>query len=236
MDKLEILLDMIEHPERYTDQQISDLLADEEIRKHYDVMVRLRGAYDVKKVKSERVNFRSSESNQARLNCRVVTKVSEAKSEKYILPEESDTVHKGNSYFSLFTFHFSSKKIAAIFIAVAFLGGIALAAYHFLSLKPENQSEEVTAPSLTGRVGGESSLVRFADLRLDSILAVVGSHYGRAVCFRDTQACGLRLHTTWNRTQPLDSFVVTLNEFEVLKLTDEHDTLFVESVAEEVVR
>jgi len=30
--------------------------------------------------------------------------------------------------------------------------------------------------------------------------------------------------------------VVTLNEFEVLKLTDEHDTLFVESVAEEVVR
>lgn len=213
MDKLEILLDMIEHPERYTEQQITDLLADEEMRKHYDMMVQLRGAYDVKKVKSER-----------------------AKSEKYILPEESDTVHERNSHFSFFTFPFSLKKIAAIFIAVAFLGGIALAAYHFLSLKTENQSEEVTAPSLTGRVGGESSLVRFADLRLDSILAVVGSHYGRAVCFRDTQACGLRLHTTWNRTQPLDSFVVTLNEFEVLKLTDEHDTLFVESVAEEVVR
>ena len=45
MDKLEILLDMIEHPERYTEQQITDLLADEEMRKHYDVMVRLRGAY-----------------------------------------------------------------------------------------------------------------------------------------------------------------------------------------------
>lgn len=49
MDKLELLLDMIEHPERYTEQQISELLADEEMRKHYDVMVRLRGAYDVKK-------------------------------------------------------------------------------------------------------------------------------------------------------------------------------------------
>ena len=87
----------------------------------------------MEKVKSERVNFRSSESIQARLNCRVVTKVSEAKSEKYTLPEESDTVHEGNSYSSFFTFHFSFKKIAAIFIAVAFLGGIALAAYRVLS-------------------------------------------------------------------------------------------------------
>ena len=75
MDKLEILLDMIEHPERYTEQHINELLADEEMRNHYDVMVRLREAYDVKKLKSE----------------------------KYILLEESDASHKGHSHFSLLT-------------------------------------------------------------------------------------------------------------------------------------
>ena len=171
----------------------------------------------MEKVKSERVNFRSSESNQARLNCRVVTKVSEAKSEKYK---------------SLFI-----RKIAAIFIAATFLGGLAFAAYHVLSHRQTPPTDVSTFNPQPSTLNTEAdSLIRFTDIRLDSILAVVGSHYGREVCFRDTLVCALRLHTTWNRTQPLDSLVVTLNEFEVLKLTDEQDTLFVESIAEEVER
>ena len=171
----------------------------------------------MEKVKSERVNFRSSESNQARLNCRVVTKVSEAKSEKYK---------------SLFI-----RKIAAVFIVAAFLGGLVFAAYRVLSHRQAPPTAVSTFTPQPSTLNTEAdSLVRFTDIRLDSILAVVGSHYGREVCFRDTLVCALRLHTTWNRTQPLDSLVVTLNEFEVLKLTDEQDTLFVESIAEEVER
>ena len=171
----------------------------------------------MEKVKSERVNFRSSESNQARLNCRVVTKVSEAKSEKYK---------------SLFI-----RKIAAVFIAATFLGGLVFAAYRVLSHRQAPPTAVSTFTPQPSTLNTEAdSLVRFTDIRLDSILAVVGSHYGREVCFRDTLVCALRLHTTWNRTQPLDSLVVTLNEFEVLKLTDEQDTLFVESIAEEVER
>ena len=51
----------------------------------------------LKKVKNERVNFRSSECNQACLNSRVVTKVSKAKSEKIELNDSAET----NSYSSL---------------------------------------------------------------------------------------------------------------------------------------
>ena len=47
MDKLEILLNMTEHPENYTEQQMEELLADENVRKHYDTMVKLREAYAV---------------------------------------------------------------------------------------------------------------------------------------------------------------------------------------------
>ena len=62
----------------------------------------------MKKVKSERVNFRSSECNQASLNCRVVTKVSKAKSEKYELNESAETnsyssLEGGTDHLSLFT-------------------------------------------------------------------------------------------------------------------------------------
>ena len=46
MDQLEQLLDMIEHPDRYTEQQANSLLSDPDLRKHYDVMISLRAAYE----------------------------------------------------------------------------------------------------------------------------------------------------------------------------------------------
>lgn len=169
----------------------------------------------MEKVKSERVNFRSSESNQARLNCRVVTKVSEAKSEKYK---------------SLFI-----RKIAAVFIVVAFLGGLAWAFVPLLRSQhtaEPTQPTKVSAPSLQGRAGGESS-ISFSNLRLDSILTIVAAHYECEVCFRDTTAQALRLSTVWDREDSLSVFLETLNEFDGLRLTDERDTIFVESLLEE---
>jgi hypothetical protein len=166
----------------------------------------------MEKVKSERVNFRSSESNQARLNCRVVTKVSEAKSEKYK---------------SLFI-----RKIAAVFIVVAFLGGLAWAFVPLLRSQhtaEPTQPTKVSAPSLTGRAGGGSS-ISFSNLRLDSILTIVAAHYECEVCFRDTTAQALRLSTVWDREDSLSVFLETLNEFDGLRLTDERDTIFVESL------
>ena len=46
MDQLEQLLDMIEHPNRYSEQQVNSLLSDPDLRKHYEVMVSLRAAYE----------------------------------------------------------------------------------------------------------------------------------------------------------------------------------------------
>ena len=133
---------------------------------------------------------------------------------------------KNKKYELLFTF----RKIAAIFLAVVFFGGLAFAAYHFLSSKTEKQSVEVTAPSITGRAEGESSPIRFSNVRLDSILTVVAAHYNCEVCFRDTTAQALRLSTVWDREDSLSVFLATLNEFDGLRLTDERDTIFVESL------
>ena len=204
MDKLELLLDMTEHPERYTEQQILALLNDEDVRKHYEVMVRLRKAYDVKKLKSE----------------------------KYILPEESDTSHKVNSHFSFFTFHFSLYRIAAIFLAAAFLGGLSFAAYRALSHR-QTPTAQVSAPSLQGRAGGEFSLIRFSGIRLDSILTVISAHYGKTVCFRDEESRAMKLITTWNPTDSLATFIDHLNMFDYLCLTLQDDTIFVEQTSEE---
>ena len=137
---------------------------------------------------------------------------------------------KNKKYELLFTF----RKIAAIFLAVVFFGGLAFAAYHFLSSKTEKQSVEVTAPSITGRAGRESSPIRFSNVRLDSILTVVAAHYNCEVCFRDTALQALRLSTVWDSEDSLAVFLGTLNEFDGLRLTDERDTIFVETLIVEV--
>ena len=127
-------------------------------------------------------------------------------------------------------------RIAAIFLLAAFLGGLVWAISPLIRQKAP-RSAEVSAPSLTGRAGGESSggvgLLSFSNLPLDSILTVVAAHYDRAVCFRDTALQALRLSTVWDSEDSLSVFLETLNEFDGLRLTDERDTIFVESVAEE---
>ena len=159
------------------------------------------------------------------------------KSEKYKLqePVESNSVTEGNSYFSLFTHSlFTFKKIAAIFLAAAFLSGLAWAIIpHIKSPKTDSpQSTQVTAPSQTGRAEGGSS-IRFSDARLDSILSVVAAHYGKAVCFRSEKARAMKLITTWNPTDSLVAFIDHLNMFDCLHLTLKGDTIFVDSVNEE---
>ncbi len=121
-------------------------------------------------------------------------------------------------------------RIAAIFLLAAFLGGLVWAISPIIRQKEKApRSAEVSAPSLTGRAGGES----FSNQRIDSILTVVAAHYDRAVCFRDTALQALRLSTVWDSEDSLSVFLETLNEFDGLRLTDERDTIFVESVAEE---
>ena len=212
MDKLEILLDMIEHPERYTEQQISDLLADEEMRKHYDVMVRLRGAYDVKKEEDPPLTLPTREG--------VVTFENESTlPSTHSTPSLTGRVRGGSAL----------HRIAAIFIAAAFLGGIALAAYRVLSHRQTPPTDVSILNAQPSTLNSEADgLVLFADIRLDSMLTTVAAHYGKAVFFGNEDLKGLRIHTKWNPKDSLEAFMESLNELDGLKLTEQRDTIFVQ--------
>ena len=123
--------------------------------------------------------------------------------------------------------YLSFKKVAAVFIAVAFLSGLTFATWRMVDKEPtENMLAGV--PPTTDTSSGDT-LIAFDNLRLDSILTVVAAHYERAVCFRDTVSAALRLSTVWNRSEPLAEFIAILNEFDGLQLTDERDTVFVQT-------
>ena len=71
-------------------------------------------------------------------------------------------------------------------------------------------------------------LLLFADVRLDSMLAIVSQHYGKAVFFGDEELKALRIHTKWNREDSLAAFIENLNELDGLSLTEQRDTIFVQ--------
>lgn len=129
----------------------------------------------------------------------------------------------------------SLPKIAASFLAVAFLGVLSFAGYRVISETRGNGQQTVVdtlsdkKPIAIEYLPGDT-IYRFENIRLDSILSIVCRHYGKKVEFHSKPARAIRLYTTWHSTQALADFVDIMNEFDGLKLVAEQDTLFVESV------
>lgn len=125
-------------------------------------------------------------------------------------------------------------RVAAIFIGVLLLSGIAIAAIHIIQIRSEQPSETiVTAKSQTSNLRPQiSEIVRFSNTPLDSVLSVVSTHYKRAVCFRNDTLRQLRFTIGWDRSQPLSTFLNDVNEFEGLQLVDDRDTIFVNAEKE----
>lgn len=123
------------------------------------------------------------------------------------------------------------QKIAAVFFVAAFLGGLVFAAYHVLFPHTDLHDTSIAlrrdAPDSEDK-NETDSLIRFSDVRLDSILSVVSKHYGKQVCFRDNKPKAMRLITTWNTADSLGAFIEHINMFDYMHLTLMEDTIFVD--------
>lgn len=209
--KTNLLLRMMEQPEQYTEEQWRDVLSNDECRELYTMMALTQGAMDAAQADAALTD----------------EAIAEEWEKTYLQQTHPRHTHLRWPF-----------RIAAIFLVAAFLGGLAWALSPILKTFPygwfnpkgeEPRYSEVTTPLSPGG-GWEGD---FSDVRLDSILSVVSAHYGKAVCFLDTAAQGLRLSTMWNSEDSLSVFIATLNEFDGLVLKDERDTIFVESETEE---
>lgn len=127
----------------------------------------------------------------------------------------------------------SLRRIAAVLIPVLIASGIAWAIIPQLISHNETDEQDMETNSIheTDAHEAEASPVRFNDVRLDSILGVVATHYGKAVEFRSSATRGMKFFTTWKPDRPLTDFIEGLNMFDGLQLTIQHDTIFVDAVA-----
>lgn len=130
-------------------------------------------------------------------------------------------------------------KIAAMFIGVLMLSGIAYAAVHII----KSQETGVRSPE-TGvivntqhtthdirQAAEDSTLTKpvvYEDVDLEHILNDVATFYHVEPVFKKVASKQLRLYFTWDKKQSLDDIIDTFNKFERIHITREDKILIVE--------
>ena len=113
-------------------------------------------------------------------------------------------------------------KVAAVFIGVILLSGIAFAAYRYVVGEGpsvggdlESPTQEVRISNSPQQVQAETESVRtFENAELQQILQELSDYYHVGVEFHTEQSRHIRLYTKWDTTAPLQQIIELLNGFE----------------------
>ncbi len=226
-EKLDMLLDLLEHPENYTESQKDKLLADSEVKEIYQQIVETREALDYKKSKEE-MTMPSVSDEWEKL------KKSE---ERRVKSEESKTI-------SLWS---PMRKVAAI-ATVLVISGIAFAAIHLathIHQTNTTQSQEVVAErndsakqattidnhALKEKADSASSeklpLV-YENTELQAILPPIAQHFHLKVVYQNEASRHIRLYLQLTEGMSLDDIIKLMNHFEKVNIRHEGENLIVE--------
>ena len=210
-----------QHPERLTDEQLQQILADDEMRQLVQQLGFAKRAFKHQDVKNDTPDVDSEWEQFAAAHA-----------------EKLDALD-GGEHKSRFLAFLAPHKIAASFIGVLLVSGIAFAAIWSLTPSPSPKGEgseytqvsdtvkSVTTPLSTGRgAGGEASYV-FNNVALDSILTAIATAHGVGVEFENDAARQLRFHFVWKREDSLASVVEKLNTFDAVNIGMEDKKLVV---------
>lgn len=238
-DKLLRLLDMTEHPEKYSEQELFDILKDTDLRADYEVMSRAREAFAKRNAKNESVSTDIIDSEWEKLS----NKINE---ERRVKSEEfADGTGKNYSSFftnhsSLFTLHSPLSKIAAVFIGMLLISVLSIAAIHLLhgGSKPDNQTTVAVKDSVQKVKTAEAQPVekdstktavqkRFEDVELQVMLKEMAQYYNVKVDFQNAGACHLRMHFLWNQKDGVEEVANQLNQFNQVSIAFADNTITV---------
>ena len=113
-------------------------------------------------------------------------------------------------------------RIAAMFIVVLMLSGIAFAAYRLVAGRDDKSPiQEVQTANPTQQAGtlqqaqtNPASIRTFENAELQQILKELSDYYHVGVEFHNEQSRHIRLYTKWDTTAPLQQIIELLNGFE----------------------
>ena len=214
------LLEMQEHPEQATDEQLRQVLNDEQMHELVEQMAFTKRAFKNEETQTQELPIADEWEKFATTHAEELTNAARAEGK--------------------FTLHFPTHKIAASFIGVLLVSGMAFAAIHIVrqyqkqeapqTEMTENMTSPVTtlpADTLTKDTVTVQPVI-YNNIPLEKMLPEIAAHYGVKVKFAKEEACGLRFRFVWNPQQGIDQVVNDLNQFERLTVTLKDNLITVE--------
>lgn len=224
MDKFEKILDIIDHQEKYSDEEIHEILQDEECRKLYQTMVEVDSALEspspIINVDEEWGKF----------------------SQKHQLQEEATKNAAQKTASHPIT---SWRKLAASIAGFVLISGIAFAAIHTY-IKRSQEPTPVTADTHPETMKSDSvklvaekdSLIHpkpekpaihktFENVAFEQMISEIASYYDLQVKFENNEDKTLRLYYEWDSHSSIENIVKELNQFENVNIELQQNELIV---------
>ena len=224
MDKFEKILDIIDHQEKYSDEEIREILQDEECRKLYQTMMEVDSAL---------------ENPSPIIN---VDEEWEKFSQEHQLQEEATQNAAQEAASHPIT---SWRKLAASIAGFVLISGIAFAAIHTY-IKRSQEPTQVTADThpeaiksdSAKQVAAKDSLTHpkpekpaihksFESVAFEQMISEIASYYDLQVKFENNEDKTLRLYYEWNSHSSIENIVKELNQFENVNIELQQNELIV---------
>lgn len=209
-DKRAGFLDMQEHPENYTDEQIEALLGDEDIKEFAHYMAMTKRAIIGKELVEPDVEAAWQSFSKAH-------------------PSRRSAWRKA-----------AAAVVGGVFLSgIALAAAFRLGFLHPATTPPTSPSTPIHTPATgtdtlrrdtpaTPKDSLDLTPVTFDNAQLDTILTQMGRHYHVKVVFNDARSRHLRLYFRWDKRLNLQQQVDLLNAFDHLHLTFSDNILTVE--------
>lgn len=226
--KWDMLLDLLEHPEKYSETQKDELLGDEEVNELYQQLIETRQSLDFGKSKEE-MKMPSIDAEWEKLKDEMKQNVETQQTAK-LLPLWSPM-----------------RKVAAV-AAVLVVSGITFAAIHLvtrshqasdknnteLMASQKDSIQQVAAPQKSS-IEEKTDSANLAQLplvyenaELQNILTPIAGHFHLQVTYQNESARHIRLFLQLEKNMSLDDIIELLNHFEKVNIRHEGQTLIVE--------
>ena len=256
MDKFEKILDIIDHQEKYSDEEIREILQDEECRKLYQTMVEVDSALlqqnlntqaSISHSPDDALSSNSSLGNSSPNIDEEWEKFSQehqlqeeathpiAQEESHPIAQEAGASHPITSW----------RKLAASIAGFVLISGIAFAAIHTY-IKRSQEPTQVTADAHPETMKSDSvklvaekdSLTHpkpekpaihktFENVAFEKMISEIASYYDLQVKFENNEDKTLRLYYEWNSHSSIENIVKELNQFENVNIELQQNELIV---------
>ncbi|MCD8298049.1 MAG: DUF4974 domain-containing protein [Prevotella sp.] len=217
--KLETLLEMVEHPEKYSEEQISELLSDEECRGYYDILVEVRQAMVAEK------------------NGKVAVPDVDEEWDSFA---ERQGIKKHSRWQGWHGWGIG-KKVAVACVEVLLVSGLSFATVRVVSSYRKAGVQEQKSVDEKETVKAEETVVEnektdtvgvkpivYDNVELHTIMEDICAKYGVSMVYNSDKARHIRLYLNLDSEMTIDDVVEMLEHFENIRVSREGDTITIE--------